>query len=127
MNEKFFNRENVEYFWEYQYPFAEYFLKEIFKDNFKRKYSVGGEGICNLIKLNSKLYDVDLKEARKMLENDGKKAFRDADKDAIIISIAQELNKNNIEYTINSGKFITFKLGNHIAKLEVIRKMREPD
>ena len=127
MNEKFFNRPNVEYFWEYQYPFAKYFLKEIFKDDFTRKYSLIGEGIHNLLKLNGKLYEIDFKETKKMLGNDGKKAFGDEGKDVIITSIIQELNKNNVECTVNSGKFITFKIGNYIAKIEVVKKMREPD
>ena len=39
MKEKFFNKK-VDYFWEFEYPFGEVFLKEIFQDSYKRKYSM---------------------------------------------------------------------------------------
>lgn len=121
---KFFNK--YEYFWEYEYPFGEEFLQSIFGEQYKRKYSQIGDGIFNIISFNNKIYDVSLKKASIMLVNDGKKAFRDTDKDIIIEKIAQKLNENKIEYTVNSGKFITFKYNNFIFKIEVVKKVVMP-
>ena len=126
MIKEFLNKQ-VDYFWEYNYDFGVKFLGEIFKENYKRKYSLVGDGIFNLVFLNDKIYNVDFKKATAMLPNDGKKAFRDTDKDVIITAIAQALLNNDIEFTINSGKFITFKLGNNIAKIEVVKKTVEPE
>ncbi len=119
--------EKKEYDWEYEYSFGEDFLKSIFKNDYKRVYSLNGEGIFNIITINNKYYSIDLKSAKSMLVNDGKKAFRDATKDVIITSIADGLNKLNLEYTINSGKFITFKMFNSIFKIEVVKKAAMPN
>lgn len=121
---KFFNK--YEYFCEYDYPFGEDFLKSIFKDKYKRKYSMIGEGIYNLIFFNNKIYDVSLKKGTSLLVNDGKKAFRDADKDVVMEMITKALTDNEIEFTINSGKFITFKYNNFIFKIEVVKKAAMP-
>ena len=126
MKEVFFNRK-VEYFWEYNYPFGETFLKEIFPIEYKRKYSLLGEGIFNLIYMNNKVYEAKFTEAKKMAVADGKLAARDDTKNVIVSKICDKLKEYNIEYTINSGKYITFKLGSYIAKIEVIKKMKEPE
>ena len=121
---KFFDK--YEYFWEYEYPFGEDFLKGIFGDSYKRKYSLIGDGIFDLIIFNNKIYDVSLKKSSAMLVNDGKKAFRDADKDIVIEKIANALADKNIEYTINSGKFLTFKYNSFIFKVEIVKKAAMP-
>ena len=61
-----------------------------------------------------------------MLLNDGKKAFRDTDKDIIVEEITKALKNKNIEYTVNSGKFITFKYNNFIFKVEIVKKAAIP-
>lgn len=120
MHKEFFTK--YEYFWEYEYPFGNDFLRNIFKDNYMRKYSLVGDGIFNLILFNDKIYDISLKKSNSMLINDGKKAFRDADKDTIVEKIVEVLKNKNIEYTVNSGKFITFKYNNFIFKIEIVKK-----
>ena len=124
MKREFFDK--YEYFWEYEYPFGEDFLKSIFKDKFLRKYSLSGNGIFNLILIDNKIYDVSLKAAKTMLKDDGKLAFRDATKDIIINDIVEKLKELNIEYTVNSGKFITFKYNNIIFKIEIVKKAAMP-
>lgn len=121
---KFFN--SYEYFWEYQYPFGEDFLKSLFNNNYKRIYSLSGDGIFNIITVDGKIYDITLKKGSSMLINDGKKAFRDENKDLIITIITKELKIKEIEYTVNSGKYITFKYNNNIFKIEVIKKAAMP-
>ena len=124
MHREFFTK--YEYFWEYEYPFGNDFLKNIFKDNYMRKYSLVGDGIFNLILFNDKIYDVSIKKGNSMLLNDGKKAFRDTDKDIIVEEITKALKNKNIEYTVNSGKFITFKYNNFIFKVEIVKKAAIP-
>lgn len=124
MHREFFTK--YEYFWEYEYPFGNDFLKNIFKDNYMRKYSLVGDGIFNLILFNDKIYDVSIKKGNSMLLNDGKKAFRDTDKDIIVEEITKALKNKNIEYTVNSGKFITFKYNNFIFKIEIVKKAAIP-
>ena len=95
MHREFFTK--YEYFWEYEYPFGNDFLKNIFKDNYMRKYSLVGDGIFNLILFNDKIYDISIKKGNSMLLNDGKKAFRDADKDIIVEEITKALKNKNID------------------------------
>ena len=121
---KFFNK--YEYAWEYEYPFGMDFLKSIFGDNYIRKYSLLGEGIFNIIQINGKIYDISFKKNAAMLINDGKKAFRDETKDKIIEMITNKFNENNIEYTVNSGKYITFKYNGFTFKLEIVKKTAMP-
>ena len=113
--------EKKEYFWEYQYPFAT-FLKNIFGENFERKYSLEGNGIFNLIKYNEKLYEVKLSEARKMAEADNK-IITDKNKAEIINLICENL-KN--KWIVNGGKFIYFTLHDYIFKVEIIKKLKTP-
>jgi hypothetical protein len=125
MINEFLNKE-VEYFWEYEHDFGVKFLKSIFQDNYKRKYSMVGDGIYNLVFCEDKLYEVDFKRGTSLLSNDGKKAFKDSTKDIVVEKISKVLEEHNIEYTINSGKFITFKIGDYIAKVEIIKKSAMP-
>lgn len=122
---KIFN-EKKEYFWEYEYPFYADFLKNIFDEKCIRKYSLIGDGIFNLVLLNDKIYDISLKESKSMLVNDGKKAFRDETKDTIIKLITDSFDNLKIDYTVNSGKFITFKIYDYIGKIEVVKKTTMP-
>lgn len=125
MINEFLNKE-IEYFWEYEHDFGVKFLKSIFQDNYKRKYSMVGDGIYNLVFCKDKLYEVSFKRGTSLLPNDGKKAFRDNVKDIVVEKISAALKEYNVEYTINSGKFITFKIGDYIAKVEIIKKSAMP-
>ena len=110
-----------EYFWEYGYQFGE-FLKNILKDQYKRNYSIEGNGINNLIYIDNKIYEIKFTETKKLLENDNKK-FTDKNK----LFIVEEITKNlKNDFTVNGGKFITFVLDGYIAKVEIIKKMAEP-
>ena len=55
---KFIPNADVEYFWEYEYGFGMDFLKSLFQENYKRIYSKGGDGICDLVLYNNKIYDI---------------------------------------------------------------------
>jgi len=124
MNRKFFDK--YEYFWEYEYPFGEDFLKSIFDNKYQRKYSLNGEGIFNLVIIDNKIYSLDLKQAKSMVVDDGKKAFRDITKDIVVDNICNKLKENNIIYTVNSGKIITFKYNDIIFKTEIVKKAAMP-
>ena len=111
----------IEYFWEYDYKFGK-FLEKIFPNTYKRKYSMTGNGIYNLVLVQNKIYEIKLSQTTSMLA-DNNLLTNDKMKNKIIENIISNL-KNN--YTVNSGK-ITFKLGNFIAKIEVVKKMRMPE
>lgn len=118
--------EKKEYAWEYEYPFGDEFLKGIFDDKYKMVFSTTGEGIFNIVTIDDKIYSIDLKVAKSMLPNDGKKAYRDETKDAVVAAIVDDLAKLNIEYTVNSGKLITFKIFDTILKIEIVKKAAMP-
>lgn len=111
----------IEYFWEYDYKFGE-FLKKIFPNTYKRKYSMTGNGIYNLILVNDKIYEVKLSQTNSMLI-DNNLLTTDKMKNKIIENIIDNLKSN---YTVNNGK-VTFKLGKFIAKIEVIKKVKMPE
>lgn len=110
-----------QYFWEYQYPFGE-FLNKIFLNTYKRKYSMTGNGIYNLVLVQDKIYEIKMSEVKSLLA-DNNLLTTDKLKNKIIDNICNNLKSN---YTINNGK-ITFKLGNFIAKVEVIKKLKMPE
>ena len=116
----------IEYFNEIEYPFMQALKNEVFGDKYQRFYSLTGDGIYNLIHIEDKIYELKWSEAKNLLSADGKKAFRDTIKDDIIYLICEELGNYNIEYTVNSGKIITFKISNFIVKIEVIKKAKMP-
>ena len=107
----------VDYFWEYEYKFGE-FLKKIFPNTYKRKFSMTGNGIYNLIIIQ----EVKFSQTTKLIE-DNNVLTKDKIKNKIIENITNNL-KNN--YTVNNGK-ITFKLGKFIAKIEIIKKLKMPE
>lgn len=113
-------RKDMDYFWEIKYPFGE-FLKDIFGEQYKRKYSLIGNGIYNLLYINNKIYEIKLTETKTLLSNDNHK-FTD-DKGYIIDKIIENLDT---EVTVSGGKFITFKVGQWKAKVEIIKKLKEP-
>lgn len=117
---------NVQYFWELEWPFGEFLRESLPVDGYRRKFSMTGNGIYNLVTLDGKLYDITLKSATKLLPNDGKKAFRDITKDKLIDLLKDKLSQLGVNYTVNSGKFITFELFGFIAKLEIVKKITEP-
>ena len=126
MKEKFFNKK-VDYFWEFEYPFGEVFLKEIFQDSYKRKYSMVGEGIFNLVFLEDKIYDISFKKTNSFMPNYGKYDLRDKGKDYIVQKIVEALEKENVKYTVNSGKYITFEIQNkYSGKVEINKKKKMP-
>lgn len=115
----------IEYFWETSYKFGE-FLKSIFGENvYKRKYSLEGNGIYNLLYINNNIYEVKYTQSKSKLQNDNHN-FTD-DKEYIINTIVNNLKCNKDKITINGGKFITFEILNKwIAKVEIIKKKSEP-
>ena len=124
--EEFFKKE-YDNFDSYEYHFVDKVLKEIFgKRQMIKRYSLAGEGIFNLLYIDNYIYEFRLKEIKSLPVNDGKKAFRDADKDIIVEEITKALKNKNIEYTVNSGKFITFKYNNFIFKIEIVKKAAIP-
>ena len=58
----------VDYFWEYEYKFGE-FLKKIFPNTYKRKFSMTGNGIYNLIIIQDKIYEVKFSQTTKLIED----------------------------------------------------------
>lgn len=119
--------EKKEYLWEYEWPFGEFLRESLPTGSYRRKFSMTGNGIYNLVTLDSKLYEVTLKSATKLLPNDGKKAFRDTTKDKLIDLLKDKFSQLGINCTVNSGKFITFELFGFVAKLEIVKKTTEPD
>ena len=111
----------LEYFWETEYKFGE-FLKSIFGDAYRRKYSLTGNGIYNLISYSGKLYEVKYNQAKTKLVADNHAI--DAEKGYIISQITKNLKTQDV--TISGGKFITFPVQEWIAKVEIVKKIKEP-
>lgn len=114
----------LEYFWETDYKFGE-FLKETFgNDVYRRKYSLEGNGIYNLLYINNKIYEIKYTQCKSKLSSDNHK-FTD-DKEFIINTIVNNLKCKKEDIVVNGGKFITFPIQGWTAKVEVIKKLKEP-
>lgn len=111
----------VEYFWEYDYKFGQ-FLQRIFPNTYKRKYSMAGNGIYNLILVQDKIYEIKLSQTNSMVSDNGL-LTTDKLKNKIIQNIIDNM-KN--QPNINNGK-LTFNLGAFTAKVEVVKKMKMPE
>ena len=112
----------------YDYAFGTNFLVSIFgADKYKRKYSMQGDGIYNLLLIDDKIYDLKLKEVKSMLVEDYKKAYRDTTKDYIVENIKKALTDRGIENASNSGKLISFKNNNIIFSVEITKKVSMPE
>lgn len=115
---------DIIYFWQTEYKFGEY-LKKIFgKDIYKRKYSLTGNGIYNLLYIDNKIYEVKYTQSRNGMLKADSHNFTD-NKEFILTTIVNNL-KHPDEAVINGGKFITFPIGEWVAKVEVIKKLKEP-
>ena len=114
-------KKDADYFWEYEYPFGE-FLKEIFPNNYKRKYSFEGNGIFDLLYIDNKIYELKFTQTTRMLNTDNKK-ITDKNKEFIMNTIIENLDT---EVAAAGGKFLSFAVDKWIAKVEIIKKLKEP-
>lgn len=111
----------IEYFWETEYKFGE-FLKKIFNEQYRRKYSLEGNGIYNLITTSNGLYEIKYNQSKNgMISSDNHLISKD--KKEIIDKIISNLK---CEAFVSGGKFITFPVHSWVAKVEIIKKLKEP-
>ena len=123
---KFF-KEEYDNFDSYEYNFVEY-LKEIFGNRkMIRRYSLGGEGIFNLLYTDKNIYQFKFKKISNLPANDGALAVRDNKKNEIIAEIVKSLKENNITCSVTNGKFLNIKDNNFITQIEIVKKLKEPD
>ena len=100
--------------------------KELF-EGFKRKYSLEGNGIYNLIYIDNKIYEVKFIEAKAMVVDDGKLALRDNTKNEIV-KVEDEKDKAEIalfetQYTTYGDKMVAWvTLWNNIVWEQVKAK-----
>lgn len=111
----------IEYFWELEKYFVE-FLQNLFPNNYKRKFSLEGNGIFNLLIMdNGDIYEIKFSQGKKMIDNTQKETT-DKQKNEIMNIIMNNL-KN--KYARDGGK-ISFKLDKYIIKLEFVKKRAMP-
>lgn len=111
------------YFWETEYKFGK-FLEKCFGDTFKRKYSLEGNGIFNLLYIDNHIYEIKYKQAKTLAATDNK-SISDKNKKFIIDTITTNL-KEGTEYSVVGGKFIYFPVAQFIGQIEIIKKLKEP-
>lgn len=122
---KFFN-EKYDWFDSYEYHFVEY-LKDIFGNRkMIRRYSLGGEGIFNLLYTDNGIYQFKFKQISTLPISDGVLAVRDNKKNEVIDQVAKSLEENGITYSVTGGKFLNVKDSNFITQIELIKKRSEP-
>ena len=122
MNNSFLKKK-IDYFWEYDYDFGTQFLKSLFGNQYKRHYTSDGSGILNLIYgPDGKIYDVKLTETKKLGACDTATS-RNAYQNTMAEIIVQSLPGS----TVSKNKIITFPLGKTYGKIEITRKLKEPN
>ena len=81
-----------------------------------------GTGIYNLIYgSDGNIYDLKLTQAKKLVEDD-----KLTSRNLYQCMMADMIVANLPNATMSKKKFITFPLGDIIAKIEITRKMKEP-
>ena len=112
----------MEYGWEAVRTFERELIK-LFPKTYKRKYSLQGNGIYNLILVQNKIYEIKVTQTKKTLV-DNNMMTSDSMKNLII----KQLFKSPLlkQAQINNGK-ITFKLQDWILKIEVVKKIKMPE
>ena len=110
----------MEYFWETENKFR-LFLKDVFGEQYRTKYSLTGSGIYNLITTSKGMYEAKYSQAKNLIPADNHAVS--ADKQEIINKIVENLKT---EGTVSGGKFISFAVGPWFAKVEIIKKIKEP-
>ena len=102
------------------------FVKELGELTKKYDIEIWGCGCCG----SPSLFDLKNEKAtisEDLAWNDEKSDLRNKGKDYIVQKIVEALEKENVKYTVNSGKYITFEIqNNYIAKVEIVKKTKMP-
>ena len=114
---------DIVYFWQTEYKFGE-FLKQIFEEQYKRKYSLEGNGIFNLILINDKIYEIKYTQC-KSIPAQSTISTRD-DKEYIKNKIVENLKCDKDKIKVYGSKFITFPVDKWTAKIELVKKNAMP-
>lgn len=114
----------LEFFWETDYKFGQFLKKTFGEDVYKRKYSLEGNGIYNLLYIDDKIYEIKYSQCKSQISNDNHKISKD--KEFIIKKITEGLKCDKDKITVSKGKIITFPVQDWTAKVEVILKRSEP-
>ena len=103
------------------------FLKTIFgKRKMIRRYSLGAEGIFNLLYTDKGVYQFKFKDINKLPASDGAIAQRDNLKNKIVETIVEAFKEKNIKCSVTGGKFINIDTNGYMAQIEVIKKISIP-
>jgi len=113
------------YFWQTEYKFGEFLKKTFGEDVYKRKYSLTGNGIFNLLFINDKIYEVKYSEC-KYIPAQSSISTRD-DKEYIKNKIIENLECDKGKVKTYGSKFITFPIDKWTAKIELIKKTSMPN
>ena len=110
----------------YEYDFVNY-LKKIFGNKkMIRRYSLGAEGIFNLLYTDDGIYQFKFKKISTLPISDGTLAVRDNKKNEIIEQIVQSLKEKGKTYSVTGGKFLNIKDNDFNFQIEIIKKRSEP-
>ena len=125
----------LDYFWETEYYFTE-FLKKVFGDSFKRKYSLTGNGIYNLLFVDGGIYEIDYKQGNVHFPNKvnnrhdgnsypdcGAVRYGGPTKQEILYKIGDALKTDEV-YAKSAE--MSFPVGSWIAKIKIVKKVAEP-
>ena len=122
MNNSFLKKK-IDYFWEYQYDFGTQFLKSLFGDRYQRRNSQTGNGIYNLVYGDDgNLYEITLSKATKLIASDELLS-----RNKYQCEMADLIAANLPGSTMSKKKIITFPLGKVIGKIEITKKLKEPN
>lgn len=125
----------LEYFWETEYKFGE-FLKKVFGEQFKRKYSLQGNGIYNLLFIDDNIYEVEYKKAtanvgEEVYDKNTKNCYPDCGnaryggptKQDILYQIGKNLK---VDKVYAKSAEMSFPIANWTAKIKIVKKNSEP-
>ena len=126
---------SLDYFWETEKNFVEFLKKTFGADAYKRKFSLTGDGIFNLLLINGDIYEIRYKEAKKHFANqvqdktnrnefNGGRLKGDVKQD-IMYKIANGLKLESNQIYTDTAK-LSFPVHNWIAKVEIVKKNAMP-
>ena len=117
----------VQYFWECKLAFSKFLSINCFPNTYKRKYSLTGDGIYDLVILpkQNKIFEIKLTEVKKIPDEPNNQLTKNALKNKVIEQICNHIKRE--KWALHDGCIYMSYIGGWFGKVQVIEKRAMPE